>query len=73
MANRFDEIFEKFNCCHCNGCRYTVMALALNELPAKYIAIRVDEHEKTLREADDSQIRAAIIQGILKLMIHPIH
>lgn len=73
MNKRFDEIFQKFNCCHCNGCRFTVMAVALNELPAKYIAVKTVERDKIIEESDDSHIRSAIIQSILKLMISPLH
>ena len=73
MNKRFDEIFQKFNCCHCNGCRFTVMAVALNELPAKYIAVKTIERDKIIEESDDSHIRSAIIQSILKLMISPLH
>lgn len=73
LNKRFDEIFQKFHCCHCNGCRFTVMAAALNELPAKYIAVKTNEKDSIIEISDDSHIRSSIIQAILKLMINPLH
>lgn len=73
LNKRFDEIFQKFHCCHCNGCRFTVMAVALNELPAKYIAVKTNEKDSIIESSDDSHIRSSIIQSILKLMISPLH
>ncbi len=73
LKDRFDDIFDKFHCCHCNGCRSTVMALTLNSLETKYIAVKTDDVKQVIANSDDSQIRAAIIQSVLKLMINPIH
>ena len=49
------------------------MALSLNILEAKYIAVKTTEKEDVIKNADDSHIKATIIQSILKLMINPIH
>ena len=73
MKSRFNDIFDKFHCCHCNACRFTVMALSLNLLEAKYIAVKSTERDDVIKNADDSHIKATIIQSILKLMISPIH
>ena len=73
MKSKFDDIFDKFHCCHCNGCRFTVMALSLNTLESKYIAVKTEERDAIIKNTDDSQIKAIIIQSILKLMLNPIH
>lgn len=73
VISRFDEIFRKFNCCHCNSCRFNIMAGILNEIPANYVTIKKSEREKTIAEADDSKIRPTIIQAVLKNMIKPNH
>ena len=73
MKLRFNDIFDKFHCCHCNACRFMVMALSLNLLESKYISVKVSERENVIRNVDDSHIKATIIQSILKLMINPIH
>ena len=49
------------------------MALTLNSLETKYIAVKTDDVKQVIANSDDSQIRAAIIQSVLKLMINPIH
>ena len=43
VADRLDEVFEKFRCCRCDRCRQDVAALALNALPAHYVVASPEE------------------------------
>lgn len=40
VENAVDSILEETNMCHCERCRLDVMAIALNNLPSKYVATR---------------------------------
>lgn len=46
LAELVPEVLERFNFCDCQLCREKVSALALDELPAKFVRIHKNKSEK---------------------------
>jgi competence protein ComFB len=72
-----DEFLEQYpSVCDCEACRYDIVALALNNLPPKYIA--TDKGELLMRvqgtlTQNRSDVLSALIQATLKVGSNPNH
>ncbi|WP_035267529.1 late competence development ComFB family protein [Desulfitibacter alkalitolerans] len=64
-----DDVMRKFpEVCGCEGCRSDIVALALNQLPPKYVATEIGEvYSKS--NILESQYRADIIGAITKAIV----
>lgn len=75
VMNKLDSVLAQYpECCHCDKCRYDIMALALNHLPAKYVST---EKGKILTQAMSGEYEVDVIQEIMKAIQivsqHPRH
>ncbi len=73
INSEIDTIFNKFNCCHCDICKCTIIADVLNNLPPKYIAAKPSELKKFLNKENNGNIKSAIIQSVFKVIANPPH
>ena len=71
VADRLDEVFEKFRCCRCDRCRQDVAALALNALPAHYVVASPEEIPSLLEKAPTREVSSALVKAILQVKKHP--
>lgn len=66
VLKKTDEILKLMNVCKCNKCKLDIMALALNELPAKYVVTEQGGLYAKLRELEqqfDIDVETAIIKS----------
>lgn len=73
VADRLDGAFKKFNCCKCDKCRKDVVALALNQLPTKYVVAEQEEIPRLVQEISGSEVSTAIVHAVLVVRSHPRH
>ncbi len=73
INGEIDAIFHKFNCCHCDICKCTIIADVLNNLPTKYVAAKPSELKKILNKENNGNIKSAIIQSVFKVIANPPH
>lgn len=73
VAERLDAAFDKFNCCKCDRCRKRAAALALNELPPHYAAVRIDEVESLLDTCPSKDVAASVVRAVLHVKATPEH
>ena len=73
VADRLDEVFDKFRCCRCDRCRQDVAALALNALPAHYVVAFPEEIPAMLEQAPTREVSTALVKAILQVKKHPRH
>lgn len=73
VADRLDEVFEKFRCCRCDRCRQDVAALALNALPAHYVVASPEEIPSLLEKAPTREVSSALVKAILQVKKHLRH
>ncbi|MGE5328906.1 MAG: late competence development ComFB family protein [Deltaproteobacteria bacterium] len=72
----FDEILKDLNVCNCEKCRMDIAAIALNQLPAKYIVTEKGElYSKinTLRQQFEVDVIAAITKAAVLVKRSPRH
>jgi len=72
----FDDILKDLNVCSCEKCRMDIMAIALNQLPAKYIVTEKGElYSKinTLRQQFEVDVIAAITKAAVLVKRTPRH
>lgn len=73
VADRLDGAFKKFNCCKCDKCRKDVVALALNQLPTKYVVAEQEEIPELVKAISGSEVSTAIVHAVLVVRSHPRH
>ncbi|MCL2564982.1 MAG: late competence development ComFB family protein [Defluviitaleaceae bacterium] len=76
VENSLDTIAQNINCCLCDRCRMDIMALALNNLPSKYIV--TDEggvYAKTslLAQQFEVDVLAATMNAVMLVSKNPRH
>ena len=76
VLDKIDDLIMKTNCCSCDLCRYDVLAIALNNLPPKYVVTNMG-HLYTklnmLQRQFDVDIIAAITRAIEIVTESPRH
>ena len=73
VSERLDDAFTKFNCCRCDRCRQDVAALALNQLPPRYLVATADRLEQKAQQAQIAEVNRAIVRAILYVRANPRH
>lgn len=73
VSERLDDAFTKFNCCRCDRCRQDVAALALNQLPPRYMVATADRLEQKVQQAQVAEVNRAIVRAILYVRANPRH
>ncbi len=71
-----DEIMKSMEVCNCHKCRLDIAAIALNNLPTKYIVTNKGElYSKVniFKLQTDVDIRSAIIKAALIVSKNPMH
>ena len=69
---RREEAMKKFKCCTCDRCIKDVTALAVNNLPPKYVVVYEEEVEKELQKYDGDVV-TALVNAIVIVKNHPRH
>ncbi len=71
-----DGVIDSTEMCHCPRCRADVKALALNNLPTKYVASEggnVFMHMQTTTTQMQAEIMVAIVEAVAKVKYKPSH
>ncbi|MGE5473583.1 MAG: late competence development ComFB family protein [Ignavibacteriales bacterium] len=72
----FDDVLKDLNVCTCGKCRMDIAAIALNQLPAKYIVTEKGElYSKinTLRQQFEVDVISAITKAAVLVKRSPRH
>lgn len=76
VVKKTDDILKLMNICKCEKCRLDIMALALNELPAKYVVTDKGELFTKVRELEQQfevDVETAIIKAAVFVGKNPKH
>lgn len=76
IAQRTDELLKIMNICKCEKCRLDIMALALNDLPARYVVTEKGELYTKLNELEQQfgvSVDTAIIKAAVSVNKNPKH
>ena len=71
-----DQYMTLFGLCRCSRCRNDVLALALNQLPPKYVVMPVRELTPRLSIYEgrfNSAVTAQILRACKEVLEHPRH
>lgn len=75
--NFLDDLLSKYpEVCHCETCRYDIVALALNQLPPKYVVREQGElysRINTLEVQHQIDVFAALTKAIMLVKDNPRH
>lgn len=76
VVKKTDDILKLMNICKCEKCRLDIMALALNELPTKYVVTDKGELFTKVRELEQQfevDVETAIIKAAVFVGKNPKH
>jgi len=76
VAKKSEDLLKLMNTCKCEKCRLDIMALALNELPAKYVVTDKGELFTKVRELEQQfevDVEMAIIKAAVFVGKNPKH
>ena len=76
VENQINELVKIMNICNCEKCHMDIMAIALNELPPKYVVSEKGELFSKLSELQqqfDVDVQTAIIKAALFVSKNPKH
>lgn len=76
VAQKTDDILKSIDICKCEKCRLDVIALALNNLPAKYVVTEKGELYTKLNEFEQQfgiNVDTAIIKAAASVSKSPKH
>lgn len=76
VVKKTDEILKLMSICKCDKCRLDIMALALNDLPSKYVVTEMGELYTKLRELEQQfeiDLETAIIKAAIFVGKNPKH
>jgi competence protein ComFB len=68
VAHKADEIMKLLNTCKCEKCRMDIMAIALNNVPARYVVTDKGELYSKVRELEQ-QFEVDIETEVIKAAI----
>lgn len=75
IAEKIDDVINRMNVCKCDLCRKDIMALALNNAPARYVAeenvpsILVSQYDNECGR----EVVAALVKACIKIKTQPRH
>lgn len=76
VARNIDSILNVMNICKCEKCRMDIMAISLNDLPAKYVVTEAGELYTKVRELGQQfevNVETAIIKAAIFVTKNPQH
>lgn len=76
VMNKTDELLKLMNMCSCEKCRLDIIAIALNELPAKYVVSEIGELYTKLNELEQQfeiDVETAIVKAAVMVSKNPKH
>jgi competence protein ComFB len=76
VRERLDHLLNNFDCCKCDVCKDDMTALALNNLPSKYVTTSTGEllgRTETLNQAAMQALDIDIVMSINKVAKSPNH
>jgi competence protein ComFB len=76
VHERMDHLLDNFDCCKCDICKDDMLALALNNLPSKYVTTQTGAllgRTETLNQSAMQSLDIHIIQAINKVAKQPNH
>ena len=72
VKERIEEAMDKFKCCQCDHCVKDVIALAVNNLPPKYIVRNELDQALEIRRYD-ADVISALVNAVIKVNQNPRH
>ena len=72
VKERIEEAMDKFKCCKCDHCVKDVLALAVNNLPPKYIVRNELDQALEIRRYD-ADVISALVNAVIKVKQNPRH
>ena len=76
VVKKTEDILKLMSICKCEKCKLDIMALALNDLPAKYVVTDMGELFSKLRELEQQfevDVEMAIIKAAIFVGKNPKH
>ncbi|MFZ5353571.1 MAG: late competence development ComFB family protein [Bacillota bacterium] len=76
VMHKIDSLLKLMNICDCEKCRLDIMAIALNDLPAKYVVTEKGELFTKIRELENQfevDVETAIIKAAVFVSKNPKH
>jgi len=76
VATKTDELLKLMNICKCEKCRLDIIAIALNELPTKYVVSEIGELYTKLNELEvqfEIDVETAIVKAAVLVSKNPKH
>jgi competence protein ComFB len=76
INKNMDSILNIMNICKCEKCRMDIMAISLNDLPAKYVVTETGELYTKVRELEQQfevNVETAIIKAAIFVTKNPQH
>lgn len=72
VKERIEEAMDKFKCCQCDHCVKDVLALAVNNLPPKYIVRNELDQALEIRRYE-ADVISALVNAVIKVKQNPRH
>jgi competence protein ComFB len=72
----YEEMYQGFDCCHCEQCHADIVAYTLNQLPGKYVVTKAGgaiSKADSLRFQHITDIRAAMVRAVQVVKDYPRH
>ncbi|HWR61146.1 MAG TPA: late competence development ComFB family protein, partial [Clostridia bacterium] len=76
VSTKTDELLKLMNMCQCEKCRLDIIAIALNELPTKYVVSEKGELYTKLNELEQQfeiDVETAIVKAAVLVSKNPKH
>lgn len=76
VSRKIDSLMSIMNICRCDKCKMDIMAIALNDLPPKYVVTDTGELYTKVRELEQQfevDVETAIVKAALFVSKHPKH
>lgn len=76
VSTKTDELLKFMNICQCEKCRLDIIAIALNELPTKYVVSEKGELYTKLNELEQQfeiDVETAIVKAAVLVSKNPKH
>ena len=70
----YEEMYQGFDCCHCEQCHADIVAYTLNQLPGKYVVTKAGgaiSKADSLRFQHITDIRAAMVRAVQVVKEYP--
>ncbi|MEG0894459.1 MAG: late competence development ComFB family protein [Oscillospiraceae bacterium] len=76
VEQQMEKILRHYDCCKCDKCKEDIFAIALNNMPPKYVSTRMGSFYARLDALSfqvDADVYKAIVRGIEMVKNNPNH